>query len=159
MPEEGVEGAEIPQGPEQIGRSEFSKLATILTQRDADGLNVVGWGGDTQTLKATVESQELLPASAFVIVGKGVETYQRKPGGAVMDDPNAMRAFAQALDGGAEIIPQALEMSDVQIREQLKHYFEAKGIVFDDKTELQPFLQAQVKKIKDKANAWEAANS
>ncbi len=157
MPDEGVEGAEIPQGPEVIGKNQFDRLATILTQRDADGSNVVGWGGDTLALKNAVSSNELLPASAFVIVGKGVEGYKREPGGQIMDDPNAMREFAKALDGGAEVIPQAVAMSEAQIREQLKNYFESRGVVFDDRTDLQPFLQAQVKKIKDKANAWEAA--
>jgi hypothetical protein len=77
----------------------------------------------------------------------------------MMDDPDLMLEFAQDLDGGAEIIPQALSMSEAQIREQLKNYFEARGIVFDNKTDLQAFLQVQVKKIKDKANAWRAANS
>jgi len=155
----GEEGVEVPRGPEQIGRNQFDKLVAVLTQREGDGLNVVGWGGDTLALNAAVDSQELLPASALVIVGKGVETYQRKPGGAVLDDPNAMRDFAQALDGGAEVIPQAAEMSESEIREQLKNYFDSRGIVFDEKVDLQPFIQAQVKKIKDKANAWEAANS
>lgn len=159
MPEEGVEGVEIPQGPEAIGRSEFDKLFETLSKRENEGLNVIGWGGDTLALKTSVESGELLPASAFVIVGKGVETYQRKPGGAMMDDPDLMLEFAQDVNGGAEIIPQALSMSEAQIREQLKNYFEARGIVFDNKTDLQAFLQVQVKKIKDKANAWRAANS
>ena len=161
MGEEGVEatsGVEVPQGQEVIGQSQFDRLATILDNREKEGCNVVGWGGDNAALKAGVQSHELFPTSAFVIVAKGVEGYKREGGGAMMDDPNLMRDFAQALDGGAEVLPQAAEMSESEIRGQLENYFASRGIVFDSKINLQPFIQAQVKKIKDKANAWEEAN-
>ncbi len=144
-------------GVEEVGRSQFDRLSTVLGERESQGYNIVGWGGNNSELRTQVESNALYPTSAFAVVAEGVSRYKRV-GDRILDDSDSMRDLASALSGGAEVFPQANAINEAQLKAQIRQYLESHGGVFDESTDWQSFIQTQAGKIKSRAAAVDEMN-
>lgn len=157
MPDEGVEGAEIPQGPETIGLSQFDKLANIFTQRETEGLNVIGWGGDTVALKSSVAEKVLYPTSAIAVVAEGMTRYKRE--GKPLEDSDSLRDLASGLRDGGLVFPLLDAMDEPQRNDQIRKYIESHGGMYDPNINWQGLIETLATRTDEKAADIDAANA
>jgi len=142
---------------EEIGEKSFGRLLGVLSAREANGFNAVGWSGTSTELQELVEAGELCPSSSFAVVAEGMNRYKRI-GTDMVEDTDSVRKLSEIMGAGADDYRQARQIDENVLVEQIKGYLLAHGGEFQDGTDWVTYIQDISNRLLKKANAIDVAN-